>query len=103
MKEIRFNLNVVGIAYILRYARKIKKNPEASLVFEDDNKNWRSKEHIDIDKMKYNTPVSAWITYAVISIILVIMSFVNSSSTLSIGNSLITIPIVPILTGVFIF
>ncbi|NOQ26104.1 MAG: YfcC family protein [Bacteroidales bacterium] len=95
-------LNLFGIIYILRYAKKIKKNPEASIVFEDDNKNWRNKEHIDIDKLEYHTPISAWITYALISVVLVIISFVNVSSTLSIGNSLITIPIVPILTGFFI-
>ena len=97
-----FVINLFGIIYILRYAKKVKKKPESSIVFEDDNKNWRSKENIDIDKLKYSTPVSAWITYAAISIILVIISFANSSSTLSIGNSLITIPIVPILTGIFI-
>lgn len=95
-------LNVVGITYILRYAKKVKKNPESSLVYEDDTKNWRSKDHIDAEHMKYYTPVSAWIVYAVISIILVIISFINTQTTLTIGNSSTTIPIIPILTGLFI-
>lgn len=95
-------LNLFGIIYILRYAKKVKKNPEVSLVFEDDNVNWRSKEHINVDQMKYNTPISAWITYVIISVVLVIIAFINLSTTLSIGNSSITIPIIPILTGVFI-
>ena len=95
-------LNFVGIAYVLRYARKIKKNPESSPVYEDDNKNWRNKEHIDPEHMKYNTPVSAWITYAILSIVMVIISVINFSTTLSIGNSSTTFPVIPILTGAFI-
>lgn len=95
-------LNAVGIIYVLRYAKKIKRKPEASIVYEDDNKNWRSKEHIDAEHMKYYTPLAAWIVYGVISIILVIFSFVYFQTTLTIGNSSSTLPIIPILSGIFI-
>jgi len=95
-------LNFVGIAYILRYAKKIKKDPKLSPVFEDDNKNWRNKKHIDPEHMKYYTPASAWITYGVISVVLIIISFINPNTTLAIGNSSSTIPIIPVLTGIFV-
>lgn len=95
-------LNFVGIFYVLRYAKKIKKNPKLSPVYEDDNSNWRNKEHIDPESLKYFTPISAWITYGIISAILVVFSFLYYSTTMSIGNSSITIPIIPILTGLFI-
>lgn len=95
-------LNVVGIAYVLRYAKKIKKNPRLSPVFEDDNINWRQKEHLDEEHLKYYTPMSAWIVYGFISIILIIASVINMQTTLSIGNSSTTIPIIPILTGLFV-
>ncbi len=95
-------LNIVGITYVLRYAKKVKKNPESSIVYEDDNKNWRNKEHIDAEHMRYYTPASAWIVYGIISAILVLISFLNSSTVLAIGNSSTTIPIIPILTGLFI-
>jgi len=95
-------LNFIGIAFVLRYAKKVKKNPQASVVYEDDNKNWRSKEHIDAEHMKYYTPRSAWMVYGVISIILIIFSVIYRQTTLSIGNSSTTIPIIPILTGLFI-
>jgi len=95
-------LNVVGIVYVLRYAKKVKRNPELSPVYEDDNQNWRTKEHIDPEHMKYYTPLSAWIVYGITSIVLVIISFYNLNTTLSIGNSSTTIPIIPIAAGLFI-
>jgi uncharacterized ion transporter superfamily protein YfcC len=95
-------LNVVGIAYVLRYAQKIKKHPRLSPVFEDDNINWRQKEHLDEAHLKYYTPMSAWIVYGFISVILIIASFIHMQTTLSIGNSSTTIPIIPILTGLFV-
>jgi uncharacterized ion transporter superfamily protein YfcC len=95
-------LNLVGITYILRYAKKIKKNPKSSIVYEDDNINWRNKETINPENMKYNTPSSAWIVYGILSVVLVIISFLNLTTTLSIGNSSTTLPIIPILTGIFI-
>ncbi len=95
-------LNLVGIIYVLRYAKKIKKNPKSSLVYEDDNKNWRSKEHIDAENLKYYTPFSAWIVYGFISVVLVVFSFIYNQTTLSIGNSSTTMPIIPLLAGLFI-
>ncbi|PLX22335.1 MAG: short-chain fatty acid transporter [Marinilabiliales bacterium] len=95
-------LNSVGIIYVIRYAKKVKKNPQSSLVYEDDNKNWRTKEHIDAEHMKYYTPKSAWIVYGLISVILVIFSAIHVQTTLSIGNSSTTIPIIPALTAIFI-
>lgn len=95
-------INVIGIAFILRYANKIKKAPKLSPVFEDDNENWRKKEHIDPEHLKYYTPKSAWFIYALISIVLVMVSFFQCKTTLTIGNSSTTIPIIPILTGLFI-
>lgn len=95
-------LNLVGITYVLRYAQKVKRNPKKSLVYEDDNKNWKSKEHIDAEHMKYYTPISAWIVYAVLSAALLLTSFINTQTELSIGNASATIPAIPVLTGLFI-
>ena len=95
-------LNMVGIVYVLRYAKKIKKNPELSIVYEDDNKNWRSKEHIDAEHLKYYTPVSAWIVYGIISVALIVFSVFYFQTTLKIGNASSTLPIIPIFTGLFV-
>src|SRR6056297_2860785 len=95
-------INIIGIAFILRYANKIKKYPKLSPVYDDDNKNWRKKEHIDIGQLKYYTPVSAWVTYAMISLILIVVSVFQFQTTLTVGNSSTTIPIIPILAGLFV-
>lgn len=95
-------LNLVGIIYVLRYAKKVKKNPESSPVFEEDNVNWRTKEHIDPEHMKYYTPKAAWFVYGVISVILVVVSVFNVNTTLSVGNSSTVLPIIPILAGLFV-
>ncbi len=97
-----FVINIIGIAFILRYANKIKKYPKLSPVYDDDNKNWRKKDHIDPAQLKYYTPISAWVTYVIISTILVVVSFFHFKTTLTIGNSSTTLPIIPILTGLFI-
>ncbi len=95
-------INILGIAIILRYANKIKNNPERSPVYEDDNINWRKKDHINPDQMKYYTPTSAWVTYIILSVVLIIVSIFHFKTTLAIGNSATTIPVIPILTGIFI-
>ncbi len=95
-------INVIGISYILWYANRIKKYPKLSLVFEDDNINWRKKQEISIDEIKFHTPKSAWITFIILSAGMILASFIYSKTTLSIGNISKTIPIVPILTGIFI-
>ncbi|OFX27099.1 MAG: short-chain fatty acid transporter [Bacteroidetes bacterium GWA2_31_9b] len=95
-------INIVGITYILRYAKKIKKNPELSLVKEDDDENWRNKEVGDIEHIKYYTPISAWIVFIISSFALTIFAFIYKSTTLSIGNASMSFPIIPILTGLYI-
>lgn len=95
-------INLVGIIYVLRYAKKVKKDPKISPVFEDDNVNWRNKEHIDAENIKYYTPLSAWFVYAAISVVLIIASIVNFNTKLSIGNASVTLPIIPVLAAVFI-
>ncbi len=95
-------LNIVGIVYLIRYAKKVKKNPKSSLVYEDDNKNWRNKSLIDPEHVQYYTPKSAWVIFGLVSVALIILSFYYFETTLSIGNSAAKMPIIPILTGLFI-
>ncbi|MDA3781055.1 MAG: AbgT family transporter [Bacteroidales bacterium] len=95
-------INLVGIGFILWYARKIKKNPKLSPVFEEDNINWRQKQEKAVGEIKFHTPKSAWITYIVLSVAMIIASFIYTKTTLSIGNASKIIPIIPILTGIFI-
>ena len=94
-------INFVGISYILWYAKKIKKNPESSVVYEDDAY-WRklAEEHSEV--VDYHTPLSAWLVFAVLQIVMVIFSVYYPETILKIGLSSITIPIIPILTITFL-
>lgn len=93
-------INIVGITYVLRYASKIKKNPQKSLVYDDD-KVWRDKASEELEVTNYHTPISAWITYLAVLAGMIAYSVIHPQSVLSIGNSQPTLPIIPILTGLF--
>jgi uncharacterized ion transporter superfamily protein YfcC len=94
-------INIVGIAFVLNYARKVKKNPKKSLVYEDD-KYWRDKSNDDVENVKYYTPKSAWIMFGLILVALVIYSFVYPVTEMKVGNASQTMPIIPILTGLYV-
>jgi len=64
-------INVVSIAWILRYAAKVKKNPKISVMYEDDEY-WRQRGNAEkIEDIKYQTPFAAWITFIILQIVMV--------------------------------
>ena len=93
-------INVIGIAYILRYAHKVKKNPNSSLVYKEDQY-WRDRDNKDSETIQYYTPISAWIAYVIVLAVLVIYSYLHPETTLKIGNSDFVGPALPIVTGIF--
>ncbi|MEA3462534.1 MAG: YfcC family protein, partial [Bacteroidota bacterium] len=95
-----FVINLVGITWVLRYAARIRKNPEASPVYKTDSY-WRSKEGIDLDQLEYRTPVNAWITFAILLGGMIVFAILEPSSTLQIGNSEYTFVYLPLLAGLF--
>jgi uncharacterized ion transporter superfamily protein YfcC len=95
-------INFVGIVWVLKYASKIKKNPELSPVYQDDAY-WRNRGGAeDIENIRYHTPKSAWVTFFVLLIIMFIYSFMQPASTLKVGNSSATFPAIPVLTALFL-
>ncbi len=95
-------INVIGIGWILRYAHRVKKNPKRSIVHNDDAY-WRKRSSTDdINNIKYHTPKSAWFTFAFILVVMIIYSVFMPETTLKVGNSSATFPVIPILTGVFV-
>jgi uncharacterized ion transporter superfamily protein YfcC len=93
-------INTVGITWVLRYAARIRKNPESSPVYESDSY-WRGKDHVDLDELEYNTPLSAWITYLFLLAGMVTFSLLEPVSTLRIGNSEYTFWFLPLCAGLF--
>ena len=95
-------LNVVGIAYVLWYVQKLRKDPRRSPVYDDDAQ-WRNSSRQDVENIDYSRPVSAWITYFIILAALVIFSVKYSMTTLEIGKSAFRLPAIPVLTGLYAF
>jgi uncharacterized ion transporter superfamily protein YfcC len=93
-------ITLIGIFFILRYAAKIKKDPTKSVMYEDDEY-WRNRNNAQADDVKYETPRSAWITFGLLVVVMGLFSFKYSESVLSIGQSKMTMPIIPILTAIF--
>lgn len=93
-------INIIGFAFILRYANKVKKNPKLSPVYEQDEE-WRKRGQSDVEDVKYYTPISAWITYLGILGTMIAFSFYFPSTTLKIGNSETITHAVPIATVLF--
>ncbi len=94
-------LNIIGFTYILVYARKIKKDPKRSSVYEDD-KVWRDKSNSHLDELKHFVPKQAWFVFAIISLVLVAFSINYPNSTLNVGNSSVSFPAMPIASAAFI-
>jgi uncharacterized ion transporter superfamily protein YfcC len=93
-------ITAIGIAFVLRYAAKIKKDPRKSPMYEEDHL-WRNKEAGEVEKVQYETPVSAWIVFVLLLAAMSVYSFLSPVTTMHIGQSKIIIPVVPILTALF--
>lgn len=93
-------LNLVGIVYVLRYSNKILKSPDKSLMYEED-KFWRDKSESE-SKQSYYTPKRAWAVFIVSAAIMVIYALIYPQVNIKIGNNTQTMPILIILTTLYI-
>jgi len=93
-------INIIGISYILRYARRIKKDPTRSPVYNDDEY-WRKRGTSDLDAIETKRPAGAWVSYGIILVSLVIFSWLYPMTEMKIGNNAATLPMMPISTGLF--
>ena len=93
-------INIFGIAFVLHYAHKVKKNPASSIMYDDDAY-WRKNKAENAQDFERYVPKSAWFVYSAILIAMVIISYLNPKTTLVIGSSAFVMPIIPILTCIF--
>lgn len=94
-------INVIGFAFILRYAHRVKRNPAKSLVKEDDEY-WIKRQESAADTIKLHTPAAAWIIFGIVSVVMTIFSWYYPITKLSAGESSLSLPVLPILTGIFV-
>ncbi|MCX6254771.1 MAG: AbgT family transporter [Bacteroidia bacterium] len=93
-------INLAGFIFILRYAKSIKKNPSRSKVLEDD-KHWRERQSSETLQIVYSTPVSAWIMYIILFLVMGIFAWFYPLTAFAIGDNTISLPALPVLTGLF--
>lgn len=94
-------LNVYGIGYVLLYARKIKKNPKRSLVYEDDAY-WRTKVIEEQTVTESKSGFSAWFTLILITVVLGLFTWLEPLTTMKFGNDTVEWPAMIVLTIVFL-
>lgn len=98
-----FVINIIGFAWILRYAARVKRNPESSLVYEEDQY-WRNLHSSTSPDVVYHTPRAAWISFGVLTVVQLIFAVYYPFSTLKIGNSILEgLPLLPLLVAAFFF
>lgn len=94
-------ITIAGIICILLYAARIRKDPRKSPMYEADEY-WRKKGNSHIEEIKYNTPVSAWITALLTGIVLIIFAFRFPVTSLNVGLSKVSAPLLPVMAALFI-
>jgi len=96
-------ITTVGIAFVLRYVKKIRKNPMKSLVYKEDEY-WRERGNKEVESFEYYTPMMAWITFGIVTLVLGVFAYFHPITSISIGetDSPFTFPFLPILAGVFV-
>ena len=94
-------LTVVGIVFVLLYAKKVKKNPTSSIVYEEDAY-WRNSHTQNTESIHYYTPKKAWGVFAFVSVILIVFAILYPMTTLKIGNRAATLPLLPMGAGLFL-
>lgn len=95
-------INVIGFTWILRYAHRVKQNPKLSVVYEDDHY-WRKLHSDTPSEISYYTPVSAWVSFAMLAVAQLIFAVIYPSTSLKIGNAVFEhLPLVPVLAVAFI-
>jgi uncharacterized ion transporter superfamily protein YfcC len=93
-------ITTIGIAFVLRYAAKIRKDPTKSVMYELDQV-WRTMAIRKEETEKVKTPVSAWVIYFILLTVMIVYSFLYPVSTINIGQAKIVTPVIPIVTGLF--
>ncbi len=93
-------INMVGIIFVLNYAKKIRKNPKLSIMYEEDEY-WRKRKETESTEITYYTPTMAWVVYGISLLALGIFSIIYPITTMTIGNSSFTFWVLPFFTALF--
>lgn len=96
-------LTAIALVFILWYARRIKKNPEASPVYKIDAY-WRKRAAEEPESGAENSriPRGLYIVFAVLCMAQLYFAFLHPTTNIEIGNQSVRLCLLPVLTGLFI-
>lgn len=95
-------LTIIGIVFVLLYARRVRLHPEKSPVYSIDEY-WRSRVNEQVSNpVKYHTPVSAWVVYALLGVVMLFLAVTMPVTTIAVGNAATSIVLLPVLAGLFL-
>ena len=95
-------LTIIGIAFVLWYANRVKANPTKSPTYKIDNY-WRQRsQEQQQNPVKYHTPPVAWVMFGLLSVVLIYCAVTMPTTTISVGGGEESLPILPILAALFV-
>ena len=95
-------LTIVGIAFVLWYANRVKRHPEKSPTYKLDQY-WRNRsEQQQQSPVSYHTPVVAWVMFGILAAVMVYTAVAMPTTTIAVGGGEGSLPIMPVLAGLFI-
>jgi uncharacterized ion transporter superfamily protein YfcC len=92
----------VGILFVLWYARKIKRNPQASPMYKLDNY-WRERNNsiTEEETVKVKRTYSSWIVWGLLLLLFIYLSITNPYTHIVLANMTCSLPVIPVLTVMF--
>ncbi len=95
-------LTIIGIAFVLWYANRVKRHPEKSPTYKIDNY-WRQRsEEQQQNPVAYSTPRVAWILFGLLTVVMAYCAFTMPTTTVAMGGGEASLPLMPILAGLFL-
>jgi uncharacterized ion transporter superfamily protein YfcC len=94
-------INIYGIAYVLWYANKVKKNPSKSVMYSEDDY-WRKKAAEEEELTENKAGFKAWFTFGLTTLVLVLFTWLYPSTMMTFGNAKVNWPAMAFLTAAFI-
>ncbi len=93
-------VNVIGIGYVLWYANRIKKNPEKSPVYREDEY-WRNHAAHNGEVETIKSPKAAWFSYFAVFSVLIIYAVWLPINQIKLGKTILEMPLLPVLAIIF--
>lgn len=95
-------INIIGIAYVLIYANRIKQHPEKSIMYHIDH-HWRSNIGNTQSLAAIPSVAGTWVSYVVTSLVMISVAVVYPINEIHLGSGSLLLPLLPLWAVLFIW